>query len=313
MDSELPDDISEVQELLLRQNYVASYGLATALYLSITLQRPLLVEGEAGVGKTELAKAVASSLNRRLVRLQCYEGLDVSSAAYEWNYSRQLMHIRAQEASVTEKNIEEIERDIYSEKYLLKRPLLQSLETDNNGLPPVLLIDEVDRADEPFEAFLLEVLADYQFSIPEYGTVKADTPPITILTSNRTRDLHDAVRRRCVFHWLDYPDPVIELRILQLRAPEASETLGSQVVAFIKSLRQLELYKNPGIAETIDWAHALVSLNATNLTEELIESTLGVLLKHQDDILQVQGTEVKRILDEAYSQLSEIAAQQNSA
>ncbi len=296
MAADLPADISETQRLLIGESYVASYGLAASLHLPMTLDRPLLLEGEAGVGKTELAKATAAALGRPLVRLQCYEGLDVSSAAYEWNYSRQLMHMRAQEASGVEKDVEDIERDIYTESYLLKRPLLQALEQTSEGIQIVLLIDELDRADEPFEAFLLEILADYQFSIPELGTIKADQPPITILTSNRTRDLHDAIRRRCVYHWLDFPESTVELRILQLRVPEANATLSKQVVAFVKKLRQLDLQKNPGIAETIDWATALVSLEVSDLTVESIDHTLGVLLKHQDDMQQVYEESPEQLL-----------------
>lgn len=299
MSAEKPLGISEIQELLLGESYVASFGLATALHLAITLQRPLLLEGEAGVGKTELANSISSALGRPLVRLQCYEGLDISSAAYEWNYSRQLLHIRAQEATGSSKDVDQIERDIYTEDYLLKRPLLQALEANSDGLQPVLLIDELDRADEPFEAFLLEVLSDYQFTIPEFRTVRAEKPPITILTSNRTRDLHDAIRRRCIYHWLDYPDLAVELRILQLRVPEASESLGRQVVEFVKMLRKAELQKNPGIAETIDWTAALVSLDIERLTAEAIEDTMGVLLKHQEDLIQVQGDELSRLVEDS--------------
>ena len=265
-----------------------------------------MLEGEAGVGKTELAKVLSATLDRPLIRLQCYEGLDISSAVYEWNYSRQLLHIRASEAADKTEDqsgaqTAELERDLYSERYLIKRPLLQALELSKNGRAPVLLIDELDRADEPFEAFLLEMLSDYQVTIPELGTIRAEEPPIVILTSNRTREVHDAVRRRCFYHWVDFPDAEREKAILALKVPEAPKLLTQQLVAFVQSIRSMDLYKNPGIAESISWAQALTTLNAVALDPDKVDSTLGTLLKYQDDIARIQGSEAARLLEKIKS------------
>jgi MoxR-like ATPase len=298
--AELPANVAETRALLAKGGYLASEALATSVFLALRLERPLLLEGEAGVGKTELAKVLAEVLGRPLVRLQCYEGLDLASAAYEWNHSRQLLHIRAAEAG-NGANTATLERDIYSGDYLLKRPLLQALELSVEGRSPVLLIDELDRADEPFEAFLLEILADYQITIPELGTIRAKQPPITILTSNRTREVHDAVRRRCFYVWIDYPTAAREAEILALKVPDAPAALTEQVVAFVQSIRQMDLYKNPGIAESINWAQALTSLDCVALAPEDVNSTLGTLLKYQDDIARIQGSEAARILEQVKS------------
>jgi MoxR-like ATPase len=294
--ADLPANVAETKQRLASGGYLASEALATSVFLALTLKRPLLLEGEAGVGKTELAKVLATVLGRPLVRLQCYEGLDLASAAYEWNYSRQLLHIRA--AEVGGADAQSVERDIYTPDYLLKRPLLQALELSAEGHAPVLLIDELDRADEPFEAFLLELLADYQITIPELGTVRAETPPITILTSNRTREVHDAVRRRCFYCWIDFPSAAREREILALKLPNAAAELTRQVVDFVQSLRRMDLYKNPGIAESLNWAQALTSLDCVALDPEAVDSTLGTLLKYQDDIARIQGSEAARLLAE---------------
>jgi MoxR-like ATPase len=298
----IPADVPATTALLAQGGYLADHALSTAVFLALKLQRPLFLEGEAGVGKTEIAKVLASTLGRPLVRLQCYEGLDISSAVYEWNYSRQLLHIRAAEAAGTGASVQAIERDLYSEAYLLKRPLLQALELSKDGRAPVLLIDELDRADEPFEAFLLELLADYQVTIPELGTIKAIEPPITILTSNRTREVHDAVRRRCFYHWVDFPTAARERQILALKAPDAPAELTRQIVAFINALRGLDLYKNPGIAETLNWAQALTALNCVALDPAAVDSTLGTILKYQDDITRIQGSEAARVLEQVKSE-----------
>jgi MoxR-like ATPase len=298
----IPVDVPATTALLASGGYLADHALSTAVFLGLKLQRPLFLEGEAGVGKTEIAKVLAVTLGRPLVRLQCYEGLDISSAVYEWNYSRQLLHIRAAEASGKGATTQQIERDLYSEAYLLKRPLLQALELSKDGRAPVLLIDELDRADEPFEAFLLELLADYQVTIPELGTIKATEPPITILTSNRTREVHDAVRRRCFYHWVDFPTAARERQILALKAPEAPAELTRQIVAFINALRGLDLYKNPGIAETLNWAQALTALNCVALDSAAVDSTLGTILKYQDDITRIQGSEAARVLEQVKSE-----------
>jgi MoxR-like ATPase len=294
--SALPKSIDDTLALLRAQDYVAERSLATALFLALKMERPLFLEGEAGVGKTEVAKVVARALGRDLVRLQCYEGLDIASAVYEWNYQRQMVEIRLAESS-GQKARPELESGIFSEKFLIERPLLQALR--GGETPPVLLIDELDRTDEPFEAYLLEVLSDWQVSIPEIGTIKAKRPPIVVITSNRTREIHDAVKRRCLYHWVNYPDAQRELEILRRKAPEAPERLSREVVAFVQRLRAADLFKLPGIAETIDWCKALTALDAAALDASTVDDTLGVLLKYQDDIAKVRGTEAAAILKEA--------------
>ena len=290
----LPASVAETQALLASGGYVADKALATTIHLALTMGRPLFLEGEPGTGKTEIAKVLAARLPRRLVRLQCYDGMDISAAAYEWNHARQLMAIRLAEAS-GEADSAALERGIYDRKFLQPRPLLDALE----GSPAVLLIDELDRADEPFEAFLLEILADFQITIPELGTVKAATPPVVIITSNRTREVHDAVRRRCLYHWVDYPDAARERAILKLRAPGLPEALSAQVVAFVQKLREGDYFKLPGVAETIDWAQALAALDAKALEQGAVDETLGVLLKYQDDIAKLKGEEAARLIAEA--------------
>jgi MoxR-like ATPase len=305
----LPKSIDDTAALLARADYVAERSLATALFLALKMERPLFLEGEAGVGKTEIAKVLASTLERRLVRLQCYEGLDISSAVYEWNYPRQMIEIRLAEASgkVHEASGQaarkKLSQDIFSEQFLIKRPLLQALET-SGGAAPVLLIDELDRTDEPFEAYLLEVLSDFQVSIPELGTIKADKPPIVIITSNRTREIHDAVKRRCLYHWVDYPDAVRELDILRRKAPGAAERLSQEIVAFVQRLRKMDLFKLPGVAETIDWTKALVALDKLALDPDTVNDTLGALLKYQDDISRVRGSEAERLLSEVRAEIA---------
>jgi MoxR-like ATPase len=293
----LPKSIDETQELLASSDYVAERSLATALYLALAMQRPLFLEGEAGVGKTEIAKVIAQALGRELIRLQCYEGLDIAQAAYEWNYSRQMIEIRLAEAA-GEKSKEKLAQDIFSERFLVKRPLARALE-GKPGKAPVLLIDELDRTDEPFEAYLLEVLSDWQISIPETGTLRATEPPIVVITSNRTREIHDAVKRRCFYHWVDYPDAARELEILRRKAPKASAGLSSEVVAFVQRLRSVDLFKLPGVAETIDWANCLVALDRIALDPETVNNTLGVLLKYQDDIEKIAGDEATRLVAES--------------
>lgn len=300
-----PTTVSETRALLASGGYVAGDALATSVFLAIKLARPLLLEGEAGVGKTEVAKVLAETLGRPLVRLQCYEGLDLAQAAYEWNATRQLMHLRTVEAAGGTVDREGLERDIYSGDYLLRRPLLKALELTAAGEAPVLLIDELDRADEPFEAFLLEILADWQITIPEFGVIKADVPPITILTSNRTREVHDAVRRRCFYHWVDFPPADREREILRLKLPHAAPELTRQVVDFVQQLRQMDLYKTPGIAEAINWAQALTALDAVALDPDKVDSTLGTLLKYQDDIARIRGTEAARLLEDVRSKARE--------
>jgi MoxR-like ATPase len=292
----LPNSVDATHEALTRGHYVADRSLATVLYLSLSLHRPLFLEGEAGVGKTEIAKVLATVLGRRLLRLQCYEGLDVSTAVYEWNYPRQMVEIRVSEA-IGDRDRETLATEIFDRRFLIERPLLQALQPDLAG-PPVLLIDELDRSDEPFEAFLLEVLSDYQITIPELGTIRAPEPPIVIITSNRTREIHDALKRRCLYHWLDYPDAARELEILSVKAPKAPAALAREIVAFVQELRGLDLFKLPGIAETINWADALTQLDKISLDPQTIDNTLGVLLKYQDDIAKVRGSAAAEILDE---------------
>jgi MoxR-like ATPase len=298
----LPDSIDATVALLQAGEYIADRRLATALFLSLKMGRPLFVEGEAGVGKTEIAKVLAQALERRLLRLQCYEGLDIASAVYEWNYSRQMIEIRLAEAADAG-DPEKLSRDIFSERFLIKRPLLQSLQLEDFAAP-VLLIDELDRADAPFEAYLLEVLSDFQITIPEIGTIKAEQPPLVVITSNRTREIHDALKRRCLYHWVDYPDARRELAILRLKAPAASAALSAQVVAFVQQLRTRDLFKLPGVAETIDWANALVELNRMSLDPDTVNDTLGVLLKYQDDIAKLQGSEAAALLSQVQADLA---------
>jgi MoxR-like ATPase len=293
--SDLPTSIDDTQARLLAHDYVADRQLATVVYLALKLQRPLFLEGEPGTGKTEIARTLATLLARPLIRLQCYEGLDLAGAAYEWNYGRQMMEIRLAERDGTSR--EALAADLFSERFLTKRALLQAIDPARSEAP-VLLIDELDRADEPFEAFLLEVLSEFQITIPELGTVQARTPPIVILTSNRTREIHDAVKRRCLYHWVGFPDAARELAILQRRVPNAGPLLARQIVDFVQQLRTLELYKLPGIAETIEWTRALMELDSLVLDPEVIQHTLGVLLKYQDDIAKVQGSETARILQQ---------------
>ena len=293
--------IDDTQALLARGDYVADRPLATAVHLALALQRPLFLEGEAGVGKTEIAKVLSAVTNRRLVRLQCYEGLDVASAVYEWNYARQMLEIRMAEAA-GDRDRGALAQDIFSESFLIRRPLLQALESDGHGAP-VLLIDELDRTDEPFEAFLLEVLSDFQITVPELGTFKAEEPPIVIITSNRTREIHDALKRRCFYHWVDYPTAARELEIVKLKLPDVPEKLSREVVAFVKRLRAEDLFKLPGVAETLDWAKALQTLDCLELSPEVVNDTLGTLLKYQDDIVKIQGTEAARLLSEVRMEL----------
>lgn len=299
-----PMSIDTVQTLLEGQGYVSDRALATVVFLSLKLGRPLFLEGEAGVGKTEIAKALAAGLDRKLIRLQCYEGLDASSAVYEWNFAAQMVAIRATEAAgqSADSSRKALTAELFSEEFLIERPLLEAMRPDARGAP-ILLIDELDRTDAPFEAFLLEALSDFQVTIPELGTIKAPEPPIVVLTSNRTREVHDALKRRCLYHWVDYPDFNREIEILAARAPEASEALSREVVAFVQQLRTEDLFKKPGVAETIDWAKCLLALDVINLSPEVISDTLGAILKYQDDIAKLQGSEAKRILDQAKASL----------
>ena len=294
---DLPRSVEDTRRLLGAGRYVADESLATAVFLALKLGRPLLLEGEAGVGKTEVAKVLAETLGRRLIRLQCYEGLDAAAALYEWNYPRQMLEIRLAElgGEAGAEGRARLARDIFAERFLLKRPLLLALEPGAAG-PPVLLIDELDRTDEPFEAFLLEILSEFQVTIPELGTVRAPAPPIVVLTSNRTREVHDALKRRCLYHWIGYPDAARELEILRLRAPDLALALAEQVVAFVQRLRAADLFKLPGVAETIDWANALVALDRTALDAGTVDATLGVLLKYQDDIEKTAGRVVREML-----------------
>ncbi len=288
----VPADIDATEELLAAGDYVAGRDLATVIYLALAMGRPVLLEGEAGVGKTEIAKVLATTLNRKLIRLQCYEGLDLASAAYEWNYPKQMVAIRVAESEGRASNIGS---ELYNSDYLVERPLLEALRESETG-PPVLRIDEIDRADEPFEAFLLELLSDFQLSIPELGTVRAAEPPIVVITSNRTREVHDALRRRCLYHWVDFPTLEAETRVIQLKAAGVSEELGAQLVRFVQNLREQDLFKKPGVAETLDWASALTQLNVVSLTPDIINNTLGTLLKYQEDIAKIQGSEAARLL-----------------
>ena len=293
--------IEDVQQMLAAQNYVSSRSLATVVFLALRLGRPLFLEGEAGVGKTEIAKAISTALGRRLIRLQCYEGLDASSAVYEWNFPEQMIAIRTAEATGgADRDV--LKSELFTEEYLIERPLLQAMRPQPGGAP-VLLIDELDRTDEPFEAFLLEALGDFQVTIPELGTIKAPEPPIVILTSNRTREVHDALKRRCLYHWVDYPSFDREIEILQARVPEAAEKISQEVVAFVQKLRTEDLFKKPGVAETIDWAKCLLALEVMEMSPEVIADTLGAILKYQDDIQRIQGSEAKRILEDVRANL----------
>jgi MoxR-like ATPase len=297
----MPASIDETLALLARAHYIGERSLATVLFLSLRLGRPLFLEGEAGVGKTEIAKVLAASLRRKLIRLQCYEGLDLAAAVYEWNYPAQMMAIRLAEAA-GEHDKDRIEHDIFSERYLIKRPLLQAREP-NDGEPPVLLIDEIDRADEAFEAFLLEILSDFQVTIPELGVIRAQRPPIVVITSNRTREIHDALKRRCLYHWLGYPDAARESAILRAKAPEAPARLTQELVAFVQAIRKQDLFKSPGVAETLDWASALVELDAVALDPAGVNDTLGVLLKYQDDIQKIQGAKANELIEQARAEV----------
>lgn len=290
------ESINDVQQTLAERTYIADRGLATSIFLALKLRRPLFLEGEAGVGKTEVAKVIADLMNRDLIRLQCYEGLDVSQAIYEWNFTRQMLHIRLAESQGAHTN----EAELFGEDFLLPRPLLTAIK-ESDETPSVLLIDEVDRSDEEFEAFLLEVLSDFQVTIPEIGTVSAKQPPVVILTSNRTREVHDALKRRCLYYWIDYPSFEKELAIVHAKVPDASATLARQVTAFIQELRSADLYKIPGVAETLDWITALVALDQTELTEEFVNETLGVILKYQDDITEIKGEKARQLLNRARS------------
>ncbi|BCH33524.1 ATPase [Mesorhizobium sp. L-8-10] len=297
-----PQSIDETLDLLTGADYVADRALATVLFLSLRMKRPLFLEGEAGVGKTEIAKVLASALGRRLIRLQCYEGLDVSSAVYEWNYAAQMIEIRMEEAA-GEVDRKDMEKNVFSERYLIRRPVLEAL-TGKKGAAPVFLIDELDRTDEAFEAFLLEILSDFQVTVPELGTIRAEEAPIVIITTNRTREIHDALKRRCLYHWVDYPDAARELEIVRRKVPDANQRLSAEVVRFIQKLREIELFKVPGVAETIDWAGALTELDKVALDPETVSDTIGVILKYQDDIARIEEGEGRRILNEVKAELS---------
>jgi MoxR-like ATPase len=300
----VPTSVEDTLTLLADGRYIADRSLATTLFLALRLKRPVFLEGEAGVGKTEIAKVLAATLGRELLRLQCYEGLDVASAVYEWNYQRQMIEIRLAE-SLGDRARESLAEDIFSERFLIERPLLKALEPRPEG-PPVLLIDEIDRTDEPFEAYLLEVLSDFQITVPELGTIRAAAPPIVVITSNRTREIHDALKRRCFYCWVDFPDAARELQILKVKAPDAAIELSRQVVAFVQALRKRELFKLPGVAETIDWAEALAQLDVVALDPKSVDSTLGVLLKYQDDIAKIRGSEAARILEQVKGELAAV-------
>ena len=293
--------IDEIEKILLEHSYVTDRVLATVIYLTLKLRKPLLLEGEAGVGKTQIAKTLAEVMGAPLIRLQCYEGLDVNSTIYEWNYTRQLLHIRMLEATACDID-DQVERDLFGEQYMIKRPLLQAIELTEDGSVPVLLIDELDRADEEFEAFLLELLSDFQITIPEIGTIRAPEPPVVVITSNRTREIHDALKRRCIYHWIDYPTLEKEYRIVTLKVPQASAQLALQMVQFVQDMRELDLYKLPGVAETLDWAEALVALDAQELDLPVVEDTLGLLLKYQDDFEVVRKGHAEKLVENARSQ-----------
>jgi MoxR-like ATPase len=297
-----PQTIDETLDMLAGADYVADRSLATVLFLSLRMKRPLFLEGEAGVGKTEIAKVLAQALGRKLIRLQCYEGLDVSSAVYEWNYAAQMIEIRMEEAAGSVVR-SDMERNVFSEKYLIRRPVLEAL-TGAEGAAPVFLIDELDRTDEAFEAFLLEILSDFQVTVPELGTIKAEEPPIVIITTNRTREIHDALKRRCLYHWVDYPDAERELEIVRRKVPQANQRLSAEIVRFIQKLREIDLFKVPGVAETIDWAGALTELDKIALDPETVSETIGVLLKYQDDIARIEQGEGRRLLHEVKAELS---------
>lgn len=297
----LPASIAETMEMLESGDYLAGTALSTVLFLSLKMKRPLFLEGEAGVGKTEIAKVLAKALDRPLIRLQCYEGLDISSAVYEWNYPAQMLEIRLSEASGNA-NRQTVESNIFSEKYLIRRPVLQAISAEA-GKAPVFLIDELDRTDEAFEAFLLEVLSDFQVTIPELGTIRAQEPPIVIITTNRTREVHDALKRRCLYHWVDYPKAAQELEIIRRKVPGCNERLSREIVGYVQRLRTIDLFKNPGVAETIDWATALTELDRLALDPETISDTLGTLLKYQDDIARIEGGDGRKILDDVKAEL----------
>ena len=300
----LPNNIDDTLALLSRENYVADRSLATTLFLALKMGRPLFLEGEAGVGKTEIAKVISAALGCRLVRLQCYEGLDIASAVYEWNYSRQMIEIRLAEAA-GDMDKKDLSSDVFSSEFLIERPLLQALRGNENG-PSVLLIDELDRTDEPFEAYLLEILSDFQITIPEIGTIKATQPPIVIITSNRTREIHDALKRRCLYHWVDYPSAERELQIVNAKLPGIDTKLSQQVVAFVQRLREQDLFKSPGVAETLDWADALTQLDKVVLDSDAIDNTLGALLKYQDDIARIRGSEAAQLLEQVKLELANV-------
>ena len=300
------DSVNAVQQTLQQQDYIAERGLATAIFLALRLGRPLFLEGEAGVGKTEIARVLSAALDSELIRLQCYEGLDASNALYEWNYAAQMLHLRLLEASGA--NREEMQAGIFSRQFLQSRPLLQALEGGTDGRPSVLLIDEIDRADEEFEAFLLELLSDFQVTIPELGTIHADTPPVVVVTSNRTREVHDALKRRCLYYWIDYPSFEKELRIVRTKAPDVEPLLARQVTAFIQEMRELELFKSPGVAETLDWTAALVALDQRALSLQTVSETLGVILKYQDDIELLGDNALQALHERALVQAQTAAA-----
>lgn len=291
------NSVDELQQALSEHDYIAERGLTVAIYLALKTGKPLFLEGDAGVGKTEIAKVLSTLLDTDLIRMQCYEGLDINTAVYEWNYAGQILHMRLMESDGTNRN--DMESELFSDRFLLKRPLLQAIEATENGKPPVLLIDELDRSDEEFEAFLLELLSDFQISIPELGTIKAKVPPIVILTSNRTREIHDALKRRCLYYWIDYPHFLKELQIVERKAPDVAPMLARQITAFIQDMRSMELFKRPGVAETLDWTAALVALDQNQLSLETVQDTLGVILKYQDDVEMMDPQTIQTMLDRA--------------